>query len=365
MYSYVSSILWLLNTAGVNSIGIGGVACISGICALGATACKLQFDSIRAEQKQERVKENFEKMESKKKEIAVNLFNEDQYKQNEQVKLNYDQMIVNKKDKELKDYRLVETNAMRLDYKGIKVDNYKQLLLGYNADSSPNWGLETNYIITGTTRCGKTRKNHVLLLNYLANKQGIVWIGDLKMTDFKLLKGKKNVIGYVNNIENIKEIVSGFEAEFVRRQEIIDDGNYIDIDDYNRQNQDNQMRSFMLYIEEFANLSDSYRDKNGKPIGVYADIIRLARTVGYCGGRIILTTQRASVDVIIGTLKNNCSLIGMKCLNETNSKISIDSEGCERLKKSEALTVIDGNLTKIFSYNITDEMLREFTSKLK
>lgn len=361
----MSSILWLLSTIGISSIGPAGIISITGIAGIGAAAFKMQFDSIREQEKNEKIAKEFEKMDHKKKKIDTDLFNEEQYKTNETIKKDYEQMQVDKKDKELKDYKLVETNAMKLDYKGIKVDNYKQLLLGYNIDSNPNWGLETNYIITGTTRCGKTRKNHVLLLNYLANKQGIVWIGDLKMTDFKLLKSKKNVMGYVNNIENIKEIVAGFETEFIRRQEIIDEGDYIDIDDYNRQNQDNQMRSFMLYIEEFANLSDIYRDKNGKPIGVYADIIRLARTVGYCGGRIILTTQRASVDVIIGTLKNNCSLIGMKCLNETNSKISIDSEGCERLKKSEALTVIDGNLTKIFSYNITDEMLREFTSKLK
>lgn len=361
----MSSILWLLNTVGLSSIGSVGIISLTGIASIGVAAAKMQFDSIREQEKNEKIAKEFEKMDLKKKKIDTDLFNEDQYKTNETIKKDYEQMQVDRKDKELKDYKIVETNAMKLDYKGIKVDNYKQLLLGYNIDSNPNLGLETNYIITGTTRCGKTRKNHVLLLNYLANKQGIVWIGDLKMTDFKLLKSKKNVMGYVNNIENVKEIVAGFETEFIRRQEIIDEGDYIDIDDYNRQNQDNQMRSFMLYIEEFANLSDIYRDKNGKPIGVYADIIRLARTVGYCGGRIILTTQRASVDVIIGTLKNNCSLIGMKCLNETNSKISIDSEGCERLKKSEALTVIDGNLTKIFSYNITDEMLREFTSKLK
>ena len=125
------------------------------------------------------------------------------------------------------------------------------------------------------------------------------------------------------------------------------------------------MPEVLLLIDEFADISDCYKDKNGKPIGVYADIIKLARKCGAMNMRIVMGTQRPSADVIIGTLKNNCSLIGLKLLNATNSKIVIDAEGCENLAPREALAYVDGELTKIFSYNLTNEMLLEYTDRLK
>ena len=361
----MSSLLWLLNTVGLSSIGPAGIISITGMAGIGCAAAKMQFDSIREQEKKEKIEKEFEKMNIKKKKVDIDLFNEEQYKTNETIKKDYEQMQVDKKDKELKEYDLVEKQCTaNLNYKGIKVESYKQLLLGHDEKSNPVWGYDTNYIVAGTTGSGKTRKLYPILLNYLANQQGIVYICDLKGTDFKMFKGKRHVVTYIDELENVAEAVKGFEDEYNRRKELFNESNCIDIDDYNSKH-DDKLRGFMLLIDEYADISDCYQDKNKRPVGVYKDIIQLARKCRAFGGRIVLGTQRPSVDVVCGTLKNNCTILGMRCINSLNSKIMVDTEGCERLSKTESLTVIDGMLTKLFAYKVTDPILRDYISKLK
>lgn len=361
----MSSILWLLSTIGISSIGPAGIISITGIAGIGVAAAKMQFDSIREQEKNEKIAKEFEKMDLKKKKVDTDLFNEEQYKTNETIKKDYEQMQVDKKERELNEYDLVEKQCTtNLNYIGIKVDGYKQLLLGHDEKGNPVWGDDTNYIVAGTTGAGKTRKLYPLVLNYLANQQGVVYICDLKGTDFKMFRSKKYVATYIDELENVAEAVKGFEEEYNRRKDLFNEENCIDIDDYNSKHKE-QLRGFMLLIDEYADISDSYQDKNKRPVGVYKDIIRLARKCRAFGGRIILGTQRPSVDVVCGTLKNNCTILGMRCINGLNSKIMIDAEGCERLSKTESLTVIDGMLTKLFAYKVTDSILRDYIGKLK
>ena len=317
------------------------------------------------ESQKEKLSEKYNKMVDKKKEIEVDLFDEDKERENKQIENNYNNMKAEQKERELKNYNLVENASFsKLFYKGIKVDNQHQMLLGYDCEDNPVWGTDTNYVIAGTTGCGKTRKLYVLLLNWLVNKQGDVFIGDLKGTDFKFFKNCRNVKVYVDDLINIKEPVEEFKKEYDYRRELFNEKGYIDIEDYNSKNKE-KLKEFMLLIDEYADISDCYKDHNGKPVGVYADIIQLARKCRALGGRIVLGTQRPSVDVICGTLKVNCSIVGMKTINALNSKIMIDAEGCERLAKREALTVIDGNLIKVFSYQLPDETLFDCISKLR
>lgn len=355
----LSDLYSFLGMLGVSTNAINGVV-ISCTGLVGAS-----IYSAYVTTKKRLSEDKYREMIDKKKEIEIKLFDEERERKNKQIEKDYEDMKIDKKTRELSNYNLVENvNYTKMKYSGIKVENQHQLLLGYDCDDNPVWGNDTNYIIAGTTGSGKTRKVYTLLLNWLANKQGNVYIGDLKGTDFKFFKDCKLVKCYVDDLVNIKEPVEAFKAEYERRKDLFNNGGYIDINDYNIKN-DVKLKEFMLLIDEYADISDCYKDHNGKPIGVYSDIIQLARKCRALGGRIVLGTQRPSVDVICGTLKANCSIVGMKTINGLNSKIMIDTEGCERLAKCEALTVIDGNLVKIFSYILTDEMLMKFVGKLK
>lgn len=350
---------------GIWGISTGQFLASAGVVG-GSLAAKMamDMDTARKEREKRQANDEYEEMMKKKKQIEVDLFNEGKQRENETIKKDYEQMQVNKKDRELKEYNLVENVSLnRIDYTGIKVDGFN-LLLGHDCNGLPVWGTDTNYIISGSPGCGKTRKLYPILLNYLVNNQGYVYLGDLKGTDFRMFKNCKNVVKYVDDLSNISEVVKAFEEEYERRKELFNQAGAVDLEAYNKVAQ-YKLRHFLLLIDEYADISDCYKDRNGRPIGTYADIIRLSRKCRSFGGRIILATQRPSVDVICGTLKNNTTIIGMKCINGLNSNIMIGTDGCERLAKTEALGVIDGNLMKIFSYRITDERLAECISKLK
>lgn len=361
----MSNLLWLLGTIGINSIGITGVASMAGIGALGVAALKAKWDTDKEESRKEKVQKQFEKIETDKKKIAVDLFNEEQVRHNEEVKVNFDNMIAEKKENELNNYRLVESTCdMKYPYKGIKPPTMYDLLIGHTDKGEPVWGTATNYIIAGTTGAGKSRKMYPIILNYLAAQQGTLYIADLKGSDFFMFKDKRHVVKYVNDLENAPEIIKAFEAEYKARKQLFADGGYINIDDYNERT-GSDMRLYTMVIDEYADVADTFHDKNGRPIGCYADLVRLARKVRSTGGRIILGTQRPDATVICGQLKNNCNVIGLQCVNTISSNVMVGSDGCERLKPTEALTVINGKLSKVFAYMIDNARLDDCVNKLK
>ena len=100
------------------------------------------------------------------------------------------------------------------------------------------------------------------------------------------------------------------------------------------------------------------------PNSVYAEIISLSMLIGYTGGHIVITSQRGTADFLSGALKANINFIAMRTVDTNNSKLVIGSEGCERLHKTESLLIHEGKLTKAFSYDLTDDMIREFCDKL-
>lgn len=315
------------------------------------------------------------KLELKKKQLENASWNEKEAIESIRISKEHARLIEQKKQDEIDASNLSkEKPNVILTFQYLKVPNKKALLWGYTKDGHPLWGYEVNYIIAGTTRMGKTRKLHVLLLNFLKNRQGIVFIVDLKGTDYILYDGVPGVVCRVTAIDHVAEAVMGFEKEYNRRKEIINAGYidkmgkhrpYLDIEDYNQLNPDKPLKDFMLLVDEFADISDVYSTQQGVPVGCYAKIIELARKCGAMGGRIVMGTQRPSRDVIIGTLKNNCNLIGLTCLNEINSKIVIDVGGCEKLAKTEALGYFDTKLKKIYAYQISNADLINNTDQLK
>lgn len=333
----------------------------------GSIAAKIavDMDTVKKEREDKAVTKAYDEMIKKKRKIEVSLFNEEKQKVNEEIKKNYEQMQVDRKERELKEYKLIEdTCETKYPYKGIKPNSMDELLIGHDVNGEPIWGKATNYIVAGTTGAGKTRKMYPIVLNYLAAQQGTLYIGDLKGTDFFMFKNKKNVAKYVSDLENAPEVIKAFESEYESRKALFNQGGYINLDDYNKRSE-SKLRLFMLVIDEYADIADIFHDRIGRPLGCYADLVRLARKVRSFGGRIILGTQRPDVTVICGQLKNNCAVIGLQCVNTISSNVMIGNEGCERLIPTEALTVINGKLVKVFSYNITDEKLNECISKLR
>lgn len=310
----------------------------------------------------ERTKQKYDLIKAKQKELEIEFFNEQEERRAKEISKQHEKIEVEKKAREVNDYSLVQETHSPIVFAPKMPPHKQSLMIGYDCKGDTVWLTQTNIVVTGTEGSGKTRFLYALIINALYHSQVRLYLGDLKGTDFKRFSTKRNVL-YVSDLEHIPFLVKEFEKEYQRRIDLFANKGYIDFEDYNRRSS-KKLRPYVLLIDEYADISATYHEK-GRPMGVYADIIRLARKCRSTGGRIILATQRPDANTINGSLKNNCSILGLKMINTLNSNIAIGCDGCERLERGQGLMVIDGKLRKIFSYKITNQVLDEYVSKLK
>ncbi len=117
--------------------------------------------------------------------------------------------------------------------------------------------------------------------------------------------------------------------EMQRRIDFLSDMGYRDIDEYNREAPSRgleKMPRIVVIVDEFAELMSL-----GKK-AVEDAINRLARLSRATGMHLVLATQRPSIDVISGTIKNNFpSRIAFKVTQSFDSKTILDCVGAEKL----------------------------------
>lgn len=351
----IFSIGSMLGFSGWQMLALGGML---------STACILKTNNAMRNIQKESVNKKHELMKMKQKEIEIKAFNEDFERRKAETESKLEAIKLEDKERKLKENSIINATADKVQFKQIKPPCNHAILLGYDSSYNPNWGTETNYIVGGNTGCGKTRRIYGILLNFLLNKQGVVFLCDLKGMDFPHFKDCKDVKIYVDDIQDVLQAVNGFKEVMQKRKELFNKNMCVNIDEYNEKFKDKPLREFMLVIDEYSDIASEF-SRSHKPIGVYKDIVDLSRKCRAFGGRVLLGTQRPSSDNICGSLKCNYSILGMRCLNELNSKIMLDSNGCEKLKKTESLIYIDGELKKLFSYYIGDNTLKREIAKLK
>lgn len=108
----------------------------------------------------------------------------------------------------------------------------------------------------------------------------------------------------------------------------------------------------VLIIDEFAELTDKETMRT---------ISRIAALGRAANCYIVISTQRPSADIITGTIKNNLTnVVGLKCLNELNSRIIIDKGGLEKLRgHGHGIYKCGGEFVEFQAPNLTEERAKE------
>lgn len=270
-------------------------------------------------------------------------------------------MKLQKKDFPYEDYHYVECGPT-------------QILIGHDIDYKPVfWNLKnaTNLCIAGATGVGKSTVVNTAIINSLKSDLFELDLIDLKKgVEFFNYRNKEGVLHYGETPQEAEEIFKLFFEEFERRSTLLRKGDkqYANLDIYLEENPDANIKRRILIVDEWALLAVTESTKMGKSeklSPLMNNIAILASQIRFAGMHLLIATQRPSKEIMSGIIKANFNLLGMRVLNEINSKIIIDVEGLEAIEKHTLLGEIDGEWKEVKAYFLDNKETMRLIDDLK
>ncbi|WP_176461578.1 FtsK/SpoIIIE domain-containing protein [Anaeromicrobium sediminis] len=228
---------------------------------------------------------------------------------------------------------VIEKELESFDYEVVKCDGNIEFPVGYKYNNKIvkvdlSYG-SPHMLIAGETGSGKSTTLRGILTNLMLTKnrsQLKLHLIDLKNgAEFNIFKNCKLVDSFSRNKTQSYKVLEKMSAEVYRRYDLFFQNNVVDIKEYNQKFKKKRLDYQVIIIDEFADLSG---EKDSIEI-----LISLAQKARACGIHLIVATQRPSATIITGDLKANIPVVlGLKTMNEVNSRIIIDHSGLESLK---------------------------------
>ncbi|MBS4538233.1 DNA translocase FtsK [Clostridium sp. D2Q-11] len=182
--------------------------------------------------------------------------------------------------------------------------------------------------MAGETGSGKSTLLRSIITNLILNgkyNRYELHLIDLKNgAEFNVFRKSKYVKSFSRTIEDAEKILNKLIIEVDDRYDKFFKNDCVDIQEYNKKYR-SKMKYKIIIIDEFADLQN---EKDSIQI-----LETLAAKARACGIHLIISTQRPDAKVLNGRIKANVpSVIGLKTMNEINSRIIIDHSGLEELK---------------------------------
>jgi DNA segregation ATPase FtsK/SpoIIIE-like protein len=153
-------------------------------------------------------------------------------------------------------------------------------------------------------------------------------------------------------------------AEMERRYELLEGSGSRNLDSYNSKDGVEKLPFLVVLIDELADLM-----LTGDKEAVETAINRIAAKARAVGIHLVLATQRPSVDVITGTIKNNIpSRIAFKVSSQIDSRTILDQKGAEDLigKGDALISVVSSNrLTRVQCAYVSEGEVQSIVTRLK
>jgi DNA segregation ATPase FtsK/SpoIIIE, S-DNA-T family len=217
--------------------------------------------------------------------------------------------------------------SMPIYWKNSYLTTRNSLILGESMGKQISVDLDVypHILLGGSTRSGKTNLLKLLLMQCI-KKDYAVYIADFKgKVDFSYKWDK--YCHFVTTIEDVISNLDGICKELLDRQIIFGSKGYKDIDIYNEQ-EENKLQHIVFACDEVAELMDTTgynKEEKNKIAIVQRKLGMIARLGRAFGIHLLLATQRPSVDVINGAIKNNISARICGRAEKTLSQIILDN----------------------------------------
>lgn len=239
-------------------------------------------------------------------------------------------------------------------------NDYISICIGETVKNKLELNLKENphsYIV-GSTGSGKSVLTKILLTNLIScydENELELYLCDLKIVELNLFKKVRQCKKFVYTVEGVTQVIADLLEETTCRYNLFMENDVTNIFEYNNIPGLDKLKYQVLYIEEIVMLLE---DKNKNAMKLLKQLIAISRATGCY---VVLTTQRPSNDIIDNVVKSNISnRISLKCEDEKNSVIAIDTEGAEQLRgNGHGLLKIGSTLTEFQGYYITDEEVKK------
>jgi S-DNA-T family DNA segregation ATPase FtsK/SpoIIIE len=199
--------------------------------------------------------------------------------------------------------------------------------------------VQPHLLVAGTTNSGKSVYTAQLIcsLALLRTPEELEFtLVDTKNLDLVLFKGLPHVNMVISNVEDLRMTLVRMLAEVRRRNEKMS-GLARNISEWNR-SYDRKMQYKILIVDELADVF--MQDEailrplklRERPPSIEELIQQISQISRAAGIHLILATQRPSVDVLPGTIKNNFpARVCFKVPSGVDSKVVLDTPGAENL----------------------------------
>ncbi|MEA5042229.1 MAG: FtsK/SpoIIIE domain-containing protein [Oscillibacter ruminantium] len=201
---------------------------------------------------------------------------------------------------------------------------------------------EPHLLIAGETGSGKSTALRSIITNLIVASKVDLYLVDLKRgAEFNIFRKCLQVKEFARTEQEAEKLLEGVSNEVDRRYDLFYENDCIDIKHYKKKHPDDPMKYQVVVIDEFADLM--YEKES---ISLLEGLAQKARA---CGIHLIISTQRPDARVLSSRIKANVPVVlGLKTMNDTNSRIIIGAAGLEKLRGSgHGILLHEGKTTEL------------------
>lgn len=183
-------------------------------------------------------------------------------------------------------------------------------------------------LVAGKAGSGKSVILNGLIVTAIANDADLMLLDPKGGVEFGIYRDALNVKGYAGDIEEfakpLKQAIAIMDERFKRMEE--------------QRIRKSKEKPLYVVIDEYADMM-SEKKKELQPL-----LLKLARKGRAANVRLILATQTPYKSIITGDIKANMqTLVALKVLSKSYSRLIIDEPGAENLHVGEALVRLDSD----------------------